>query len=856
MLHAHFVRENKARFALGALLLVPAACGGGGSGGGGGPPAGAPANHAESLAGLGVDMTFVPRVDEHGNPLPDDYAPLGNVHRMDPITELWFAGVRVGANGPVARLVEDVSALTPNGQGFVTPTALHDLPQASAPWMLEAGAEGQFARSLRDAAAIDVDGDGGEELVVVHFENQRLFATVVRKDGAGYSTSNEAFLFNLPAVVDVDVVGGDFDGDGDGELAVGYATALDAWLRVFEWDVDRFVASPGASELFHRQFSNGQLELVLASGRLDHDLADELVVVVNERTSTATTTSYRVLDDLDAGFPEIQSGLVAAFNPTQGVVVAAVANVALGDVDGDQLDEIVFGGLEFLTDSCDDGVPYVAIVLDDAAADFAAIGARAFEANYPGCDAVDEYQLVFPQVNVLDLDGDGLGEMQVDRFLFDDLANAASPFAFVTAWNLPPELFLQEDLESWVDSSNLASAVGDFDADGRDEVLHWRPQRNEIVVYGLNEGSSSVTRSARIAVAGGTQRFPNPLLVAVDTDRDAPILVSVPVGEEQEPSPLTSGDAPAAAGDGRRGTFLFHEPLVLAVLAAPPAKFGIEQNTEACTTTFGNTASSGDEEELSVSFKSSFSVGFKVMGGALTQSEVEAKATISREVEVFATRSYDVSKTVSFTTGANEDTVVFTTTPMDQYVYRFLHHPVTAMIGRELVITLPREPVTLQVERAYYNAHVAPGGVRVDDTVFRHVIGDPSTYPTAQEKDDLLAQHGGEELGPQAVGQGSGSTELEIEIAEEYAVGGSLTLGFDIEAEVTAGTILAGGSVGAEASATFQVTSGASTTYTGAVGSIGAGDFAEHRYSFGLFTYVHRDAATGQEFEVVDYWVE
>ena len=32
--------------------------------------------------------------------------------------------------------------------------------------------------------------------------------------------------------------------------------------------------------------------------------------------------------------------------------------------------------------------------------------------------------------------------------------------------------------------------------------------------------------------------------------------------------------------------------------------------------------------------------------------------------------------------------------------------------------------------------------------------------------------------------------------------------------------------------------------------------FESNQYSFGLFTYVQRDIATGQEFEVVNYWVE
>ena len=84
----------------------------------------------------------------------------------------------------------------------------------------------------------------------------------------------------------------------------------------------------------------------------------------------------------------------------------------------------------------------------------------------------------------------------------------------------------------------------------------------------------------------------------------------------------------------------------------------------------------------------------------------------------------------------------------------------------------------------------------------------------------------------------------------------TLEMSYDVESEVTAGGALVGGSVGASVGAEFRITSGMSTTYTGVVGAIDADDFSANQYSFGLFTYVHRDARTGREFEVLNYWVE
>ena len=65
----------------------------------------------------------------------------------------------------------------------------------------------------------------------------------------------------------------------------------------------------------------------------------------------------------------------------------------------------------------------------------------------------------------------------------------------------------------------------------------------------------------------------------------------------------------------------------------------------------------------------------------------------------------------------------------------------------------------------------------------------------------------------------------------------------------------------------MQVSHGDSTTYSGTVGSIDAEHFADHRYEFGLFTYlqslcrerVHPDRGSEticQEIEVVNFWVE
>jgi hypothetical protein len=819
------------------LVLVLAACSGGGGGGGGAGQA--PANHAESLARLGVDQTESARIDEYGHVLPEDYRPLGGVVRLDPVTELWLGGVPLQGSDAIATLLEDVSGTPPAGDGRLSPAALFSLSEDDAPWMKEEVDEWSFPSTGRAAAAADLDGDGDEELVTIYRAEDRLEVLVVENVEGQYPSHEEVLLFNLPEVRDVSLAAGDFDGDHADDLAVGYV--IDGEARIFFAGLDENGAismHTGSLRVFDPYFSGSAMELVMESGNLDNDPLAELVVVVNERAGNTVnpmiTSRFHVIDDRATDYREMNSGFVEGFELNQGLRIAGLADLALGDIDGDHRDEILFGGLEDLATNCA-SVPYVLIALDDAASGFVTMGVKTVPYDFSGCEEVDPHLVRSAHIQALDLDGDGLDEVQVDAMTFDDWSSAPA-WTRMPDWELPDTAFFdQQDFNGWLDRSNVAFATGDYDGDGREDILMWRDSLQEVRVYGMDEAGEHVVLHGRIPT--GLSAFDgqvNPVLVCVDTDKDAPVLEATP--EKQ---------------------FAFIEPTVLAVLAAPPARFGIGQNTDECKTTFGNSDSHGNEEQATVSFSFTGSVGLDADGGVVTQSEAKTKHSLSVKISGIASRSYEVKKTVSFTTGPNEDTVVFTTVPVDIYEYRVLSHPDRdVQVGEIFRIFLPREPIFLQVERGFYNANVVEGGLKIEDNVFRHVIGNSRSYPTRAEKDTQLVRYGGLELGPQSVGQGSGSTELEIEVSEEYGVGGALELGYEYECEATIVGIVLGIKVGASAEAEFQVKSGSSTTYTGSVGSIDGEHFLENRYSFGLFTHVQLDPVTGQEFEVINYWVE
>jgi hypothetical protein len=180
------------------------------------------------------------------------------------------------------------------------------------------------------------------------------------------------------------------------------------------------------------------------------------------------------------------------------------------------------------------------------------------------------------------------------------------------------------------------------------------------------------------------------------------------------------------------------------------------------------------------------------------------------------------------------------------------------MVGTPYVIALPREPLTLIAELGFFNASLTQDEPPIGPETFAHTPGDLATYPTAQQKDAILAArpNGGLQTPAQAVGQGTSTTEIGLAVGEEYTEGSSLEVGFEFELEATVATVMAGFSVGASVENSLQITSGTETSYTGVVGSIDSANFAENVYSFGLFTYAFHQPGMDREFQVLNYWVE
>ena len=874
------------------VALACAACGGdsdpqgGGSGGAGGAAScGATSTQEEALDCLGVERTNTPRIDLTGEALPTTYAPLGATRDYGVSREAFMIGMQLAPPVPAgtpevlpnrAALLElandDTGAAGPGVLDVTPPGAIwEDDTHTDPAWNGGSGSQG-----ARAAVAADLDGDGVDERVVVYFDYQDpanagvLFAETI---GGG-----SVVVGSADGAEDVTAVRGDFDGDGSDEIAVGVSTANEARVFVLRPDADgKLAAVAGSEQTFAGTLASGKLSLELASGNIDRDAGDELVLVLNELDLPALSgaSRYWVLDDEKASFEARASG--AAVQVSDGGTFAAqVADVTIGDVDADGKGEIVFAGLEKLNEQSCIPTRHLYLALDDAGdapAPLGVLGQRADEIQYvpsSGCSEVTSKLLtrhVF--VNALDIDADGVAEIQANLRVFEDFRGTP----FEEAYAIDPVVLAGPNGFGGgiLSTSSAAMEVADIDGNGRDEIVVFAQHRSEVVVWGL-DGPSLESAQFRELTRIGTATYNfqsrvNPIIVPTNADKDG---VTLKYSEAEY-------------------KLVFTEPVVIAALAAAPCMEGIGQNTQACVTAYGQTQGSTAGGEATVTVTASTFVSFEAKA-PLTEIGVEGKETLTASASFSAGKTYTLEETVEYTTGPLEDTVVFTTLPLDQYEYTVVMHPDPSKIGQKIVVSLPRTPITLQVERGFYNKSVAPGSTLVGDDVFLHRVGDIDSYPTEADADALIQTGGlghigpagelvdaaGKALGPLAekllgrglktskaisVGQGTGQTSTEIVFTDATDYKAGAEIGYETELAVTGGGFgvsgAVGGSIGGSVGAALSWGSSTSTVYRGTIGSIGEASFAENVYSAGLFTYIYNYGnPDAPQFEVVSYWVE
>ncbi|UCF94276.1 MAG: VCBS repeat-containing protein, partial [Desulfobacterales bacterium] len=777
---------------------------------------------------------------------PDDPATPFGINKTD---ELFFAGLQLDAAG-VSGGAPTISELSETDLS-APPTVLFQPDAGSTPWFEDGLSSRAIAQTLRAATAGDIDGDGLEETVVVYkgataVGNAILLTTYDDKEGAFAEDSSGSPIASSTNVQDISLAAGDFNGDGSDELVVALGKGGSVEILFLAKEGSEFKVQTGATKTLSATLPNPEQLTVyttIATGNIDYDNAEELVVIMNQIITASKDTGaarYYIYDDRTAGYAQLGTGNVEGPDANGLTKSAVVADVALGDIDADGREEIVFGGLTNIRSGGNACIAYghLLIALDDAQQGLASLGTKFFEHFYQGCPAFSSWKMRYLHVNTVDLDGDGVKEIQANQFIYDNFVNAppwtARPDGSGVAL-IPEDEFFEVNDFGWFDKSTTAVVACDVTGDGRENIIFHSANRPEVTVWGEDQVNGWSKMSSLPIAFSNAQTPDNPIIVAVNVDTDSPVLKY----SEAE------------------YRFVFTEPIIIAAMAAAPCGADIGQVIGDCRTRFGTAVLKSTDNSVSFSVSAGIHYGASAGGsffGVKFEAEVQDKISIAASLGV--TKSYELKKSVVFTSGPLEDAVIFSTIPMDQYIYTVVSHPLPELIGEKITISVPREPVVIMTEGEFYNQNVAAGSPQIDTSIFGHTPGDLFSYP--RESDAVALTSGNRDLrsSPQSVDQGGGFREVDIEVTETTALDSGFEISYEREVTVTAGSVLGGFSVGASAGTNLTLTNGTSTLYSGSVGAIDADNFIANLYTYGLFAYKHRDSASGQEFEVINYWVD
>jgi hypothetical protein len=816
-IHRAFV----ARLLLAGLCLTLAGC----SSDGGDGTRFTPAMTVEdALDNLQIDTTQTPRVDGDGDPLPDDYAPFGSSAAIERFAELAFLGFETEL---AAESMLAIAKERPDQNGDFSAERLHSIPTSETPWIVSSGIN---PTNVRAAAAGDFDGDGIEELAVVYHEFDKSFIQLIIIDDEA-----DAFTTSQPIIVsdkDPDglaITAGDFNGDSTHDVAVGIVLPTGGEVVFLDQGAEGLELS-GDSVVITPTEPGWTYHMAMDAGNLDYDLGQELAIVFNESSGSQGRSQHLVLDDANRDRAVLSSGPVRAEVDAE-VFTAQVADVSFGNLDEDPLDELVLGGLTNIsgTTTSIKSWGYMITVLDDAKRNLVQVTATKFDPQWQRLsESGQALSLNYLHVNALDIDGDRIDEIQANQFIFEDFINAPP---WTEAYAIPDGEIIWEsgDGSRRFGPTDSAMEVGDVNSDRREDIIYISDAQGDVRVWALDiEGFSQIDSINANSASG------RPLIVPVNVDDDSIAL------------------------EYSNGTYqlVFTEPIVIAAMAAAPCNEAWGQNPDACRTSYGTAESSTTSTENSQTITASASVGFSVEFSALgvKVGGAEAIATFSEEATEVQGSAYTLTRRVEHTTGPIEDGVLFTTIPIDQYTYTIVSHPNPELVGGEVVVSLPREPITVLTRREFYNQAITPEAFHVDERVFEHVPGDPTSYPNRVEQSTLLSQYEGIQSREVDVGEGGGSVSVGVSVYEETSMGSSYSWNASVDIKATAGVVVTGMSIGYGEGKTVTLSSGSETNYTGTVGNLDAENFTANPYSFGLFSYVYSDPG-GQQFEVLNYWV-
>ncbi len=456
-----------------------------------------------------------------------------------------------------------------------------------------------------------------------------------------------------------------------------------------------------------------------------------------------------------------------------------------------------------------------------------------------------------PEVVATDMNGNGAAEIWVSKGVdcrFNCSIQEQMGFTLLMHTALGPQeggsRVLSTESLNYGTHGGLAMAVGDIDADGREDLfIAFRPlgSKYDMRIYSMNAQTSEVEVMKQWTPNVGSRNL-KPIVAVGDIDGDN--LTVRYTGEcwytQTDPRPLV-------------------------VLAAPPVDVDLEQFREESETMYGTTTTTTHTEGNSVSNSSGTTLSFTqdFLGGLF---ETSASRTLSHEFTKTETNTQSTAYGTHYAAPWREDNprnyMIYTTTEYTSYEFEIVSSPEPEALLEEnkyMTIDVPQSTDTLAVTVGFYNSMVEESR-RIGDETLTHTLGDPWSYKTITECDDI-ANSGAGWLSPggMTVGQDVATT---ASIAMESVQASATERTMSVEQEVGASIAGVGfsKSQGYSESSVYEVSIGESTEYSGTVGGIdslmGNQYYLDNRYKYWLLVHkINRNDGT-LKYTVVDYCIE
>ena len=350
--------------------------------------------------------------------------------------------------------------------------------------LLGVGGNSMFGAEVANAG--DVDGDGLAEVLVRGNASPPALLLGVAIASASTPATYSAGSLDVEFPVDAYGMGtaGDIDGDGFGDVAIGYAGSTSIWRGPSVIAGTIGGAAPSADFTLVAETGTDQFHGVASVGDVDGDGLDDVLVGAwnNSTGGSYRGRSYLLLSSSALDIPPPATlGLAAADLIFEGEADddwSGYAVAGAGDVDGDGLGDLLVGASRNDTGGADAGKAYLFLGASLSGLAYnSVVSLASADVAFVGEDPGDFAGWSLGPAG--DVDADGLGDFLVGAYNADASSNRGKVYLIlgssVTAGGTSFPLGDLVSAFAGVGSSDRAGysvgTAGDVDGDGRDDLL-------------------------------------------------------------------------------------------------------------------------------------------------------------------------------------------------------------------------------------------------------------------------------------------------------------------------------------------------------------------------------------------------